>query len=196
MLILLDNGHGWNTPGKRSPIWKDGSQLLEWEFNRKVVNEIKRRLDMLRIPCIIIVPEDEDISLSERVRRVNNIYNEYPNTLLLSIHGNAGGGTGWEAWTSIGDDLSDYYAGYFYSSAEQYLRGWRIRKDLSDGDPDWESQFYILKYSKCPSILTENLFMDTEKDCTFMLSKEGVDTIAALHVDAIINIIDDNKKAY
>lgn len=27
--ILLDNGHGEDTKGKRSPVWKDGSQLLE-----------------------------------------------------------------------------------------------------------------------------------------------------------------------
>ena len=32
--ILLDNGHGCDTPGKRSPVWPDGRQLLEWEFNR------------------------------------------------------------------------------------------------------------------------------------------------------------------
>ena len=36
--ILLDNGHGYDTPGKRSPIWPDGSQLFEWEFNRDIVS--------------------------------------------------------------------------------------------------------------------------------------------------------------
>lgn len=30
--VILDNGHGKETPGKRSPIWGDGSQLFEWEF--------------------------------------------------------------------------------------------------------------------------------------------------------------------
>lgn len=191
MLFILDNGHGNNTPGKRSPIWKDGTQLFEWEFNRKVVKEIKYRLDLLGIPSIILVPEDEDISLGERVRRANKIYSEHPNSLLVSIHGNAGGGTGWEAWTSVGKTKSDYYVKFFYDSARQYLRGWRIREDLTDKDCDWESQFYILAKTKCPAILTENLFMDTEKDCRFMMSSEGIDTIAALHVDAIISINDE-----
>ena len=40
--ILLDNGHGYDTPGKRSPIWPDGSQLFEWEFNR--VDKIASKL--------------------------------------------------------------------------------------------------------------------------------------------------------
>ena len=26
--IILDNGHGNNTPGKRSPKWEDGTQLF------------------------------------------------------------------------------------------------------------------------------------------------------------------------
>ena len=31
MKVLLDNGHGENTPGKRSPKWSDGSQLKTYE---------------------------------------------------------------------------------------------------------------------------------------------------------------------
>lgn len=191
MLIILDNGHGCNTPGKRSPVWKDGTQLYEWEFNRKVTREIKIRLDNLRIPCILLVPEKEDISLRERVRRVNEICRDRDDVILISIHANAGGGTGWEAWTSVGETKSDHYAALLYSSAGQYLRGWRLRGDYSDGDPDWESQFYILKHTKCPAVLTENLFMDNEKDCKFLLSAEGIETIAALHVDAIITMYDE-----
>lgn len=188
MLILLDNGHGWNTPGKRSPVWSDGTYLYEWEFNRKLVREIKHRLDNLGITSIILVPEHDDISLSERVRRANRIYEDRKDSILISIHGNAGGGTGWEAWTSVGETKSDHYAKIFYNSAGDFLRGWRIRTDYSDGDPDWESQFYILKNTKCPAVLTENMFMDNEKDCKFMLSDEGIETLAALHVDAINKI--------
>lgn len=34
MKILIDNGHGRATAGKRSPVWPDGKQLFEYEFNR------------------------------------------------------------------------------------------------------------------------------------------------------------------
>lgn len=191
MLVLLDNGHGWNTPGKRSPVWRDGSQLYEWEFNRKLVREISIRLRNLGIENKILVPEKEDISLAERCRRVNNIYKERKDVILISIHANAGGGTGWEAWTSVGETKSDYYAKLLYNSAGNYLKGWKIRTNYGDGDPDWESQFYILKNTWCPAVLTENMFMDNEKDCRFMMSDEGIETLAALHVDAIITINDE-----
>lgn len=193
MLILLDNGHGWNTKGKRSPVWNDGTQLFEWKFNRILVKEIKRRLDNLGIESIILVPEDYDISLRERCNRANAIYRDRKDAILISIHANAGGGTGWEAWTSIGETRSDYYARVLYNSAGQYLRKWKIRSDFSDGDPDKEDQFYILKHSMCPAVLTENLFMDNEKDCKFMLSSEGIETLAALHVDAIVTLYYENN---
>ena len=193
MLIILDNGHGWNTSGKRSPVWNDGTQLLEWRFNRILVKEIKRRLDHLRIESIILVPEDYDISLKERCNRVNDIYKNRNDAILISIHANAGGGTGWEAWTSVGETKSDYYARVLYNSAGQYLRKWRIRTDFSDGDPDKEDQFYILKHTMCPAVLTENLFMDNEKDCKFMMSSEGIETLAALHVDAIVTLYYENN---
>ena len=32
---------------------------------------------------------------------------------------------------------------------------------MSDGDRDWEEDFYILRKSRCPAVLTENFFMDT-----------------------------------
>ena len=41
MKVLLDNGHGENTPGKRSPKWSDGSQLFEWEYAREIAKGIE-----------------------------------------------------------------------------------------------------------------------------------------------------------
>lgn len=198
MLIILDNGHGYDTPGKCSPVWKDGTQLKEWKFNRGVVKDIKTRLDNLGIESHILVPEENDISLKERVKRANEIYKNRKDAILVSVHSNAGvkpnQGTGWCVFTSKGKTKSDHYAALFYNSACQYLRGWKIRTDYSDGDPDWESQFYILKNTHCPAVLTENLFMDNEKDCRFLLSPEGHEAIVALHVDAIITINDELNK--
>ena len=49
-LWLLDNGHGETTPGKRSPIFDDGRQLFEYEFNRAVVARMKKRLTRILVP--------------------------------------------------------------------------------------------------------------------------------------------------
>lgn len=188
MLIILDNGHGRETSGKRSPAWPNGTQLFEYEFNRDIVKRIKAKLDRLNIESVVLVPELEDISLSERCKRANKIYDSNHDCLLLSIHANAGGGTGWEAWTSIGKTKSDDYATILYDTARKYFANWKIRTDYSDGDPDWESNFYILKNTKCPAILTENFFMDTRKDCEFIMSDAGRELIADMHVDFIKQI--------
>jgi len=66
---------------------------------------------------------------------------------------------------------------------------YRLRTDYTDGDPDIESDFYILRHTSCPAILTENLFMDNQDDYNFLLSEEGRQAIVDLHVDGIISLM-------
>lgn len=185
--FLLDNGHGVNTPGKRSPKWKDGSQLFEFEFNRDIVKRIAKGLDSLVIPYKILVPEEIDISLGERVRRTNAI----KDSILISVHANAGGGTGFEIFTSPGKTQSDSIATVFCQECEKAFPEFKMRFDKSDGDPDKEADFYVLTKSKGPAILTENLFMDTESDCKFLMSEQGRQRIAEYHIRAIKRIVSD-----
>lgn len=187
-VIILDNGHGKETAGKRSPIWGDGSQLFEWEFNRDIVRRIAAKLDDLAIGYEILTPETNDVSLTERCRRANEIYRNYnEKAFLVSVHANAGGGTGWEVYTSPGETKADAIATVFAEEAQRVFvpDGWRMRFDYADGDPDKEAEFYILKHTSCPAILTENFFMDTEKDCRFIMSEDGRERIANMHVAAI-----------
>lgn len=44
MKILIDNGHGRATAGKRSPVWPDGKQLFEYEFNRDIARRMHEAL--------------------------------------------------------------------------------------------------------------------------------------------------------
>lgn len=196
MKILLDNGHGKETPGKRSPVWPDGSQLFEYEFNRDIARRIQVAATARGVDCTLVVPEICDIALSERVRRVNSIAHIVgpQHCLLLSIHANAGGGTGWEAWTSPGKTLSDTYAAIFYEEAERAFPQKRMRKDLADADPDKEADFYILKHTLCPAILTENFFMDSREDCLLIFSNMGRQRVADMHTAAILRCIELHKR--
>ena len=121
MIVLLDNGHGKDTPGKRSPLWPDNRQLFEYEFNRSIVNRIAYLCAYSNIPYGILVPEIEDIPLSTRVTRANIVAQKHPGTFLISIHANAGGGTGWEAYTSKGETRSDGIANLLYIEAVKSL---------------------------------------------------------------------------
>ena len=197
MKILTDNGHGENTPGKRSPVWPDGAQLYEYEFNRDIAHRVCNALRGRGVDCELLVRESADVPLSERVIRANETAGELgaSNCLLVSIHANAGGGTGWEAWTSKGRTAADDYATIFYDEAVRAFPEWQIRKDTTDGDADKEADFTILKRTSCPAVLTENFFMDTKRDCRFILSAEGRVRVADMHVTAVMRCIDfKNRK--
>lgn len=188
MIILIDNGHGSNTAGKCSP---DGN-FREYKYTREIAERLVNALRADGLNAQRIVTEENDISLAERCRRVNNVCKQYgtKNVILISIHNNAAGADGqwhtargWEAWTSVGQTKSDMLATCLYEAAER--SGFKIRKDMSDGDPDKEGHLYILKHTLCPAVLTENLFQDNKEDVSYLLSEEGMRTITALHVEGI-----------
>lgn len=190
MKVLIDNGHGANTPGKRSP---DG-RLREYAYAREIAGRVVFELRKKGIDAEQIVKEEVDVPLSERCRRVNEY--KASEVILISIHCNAAGGgstwmqaRGWEAWTSMGQTKADKLATCLYEAAEKYLPGMKIRKDITDGDPDKESGFYILKHTKCPAVLTENLFQDNRTDVDFLLSEAGKCAIVDLHVNGIVNYL-------
>lgn len=188
-VVILDAGHGIDTPGKRSPIWADGSQLFEYEFNRDICSRVAKGLVTLQLRYKFLVHELNDISLQIRCNRANHIAKSEGDAILISIHGNAGGGTGWECFTTPGNTRADSLATFLCNAAEKEFPEKKMRFDYSDGDPDKESQFYILKNTICPAVLTENFFMDTEEDCRLMMSEEGRNRIASLHIEAIKNYL-------
>lgn len=196
--VIIDAGHGINTKGKSSP----DCALMEWRYNREIANAIAQGLILRGYDAEVIVPELEDVSLKERVDRVNRIACKYgiSESLLLSIHVNAAGNgsqwmnaRGWCAYTFPGHTESDDIADCLYLAAEKNLPGQKIRTDYSDGDPDIESSFYVLKHTLCPAVLTENLFMDNKEDCRFLLSSTGRQAIINLHIDGIISYLNEEE---
>ena len=170
MKILIDNGHGENTPGKRSP---DGT-FREYAYTREIADEVVREL-------------------AKRGYGANNV-------LLVSIHCNAAGNgewmnaRGWSAYTTKGKTKADELANRMYDAAACFITGQKIRRDYSDGDPDWEENFYILSKTKCPAVLTENFFMDNKEDIAYLTSMEGKQNIVNTHVEGIIQYIKEYEK--
>lgn len=188
MIVLIDNGHGKDTAGKRSP---DG-RLLEYAYAREIARRVEMELKARGIDAVRITPEENDVSLGERCRRANK-YGEQ-DVILVSIHCNAAGNgswmsaRGWEAWTSVGNTKADKLATCLYEAAGK--AGFKLRKDETDGDPDKEGHLYILKHTVCPAVLTENLFQDNKEDVDYLLSEEGKQAIVALHVEGITKYIE------
>ena len=202
--ILIDNGHGEDTPGKRSPYSCYGVEpcieFYEYRWAREIARRISDGLLSMGYNVEILVPEEEDIPLSERVKRVNSACEIYgkDNVILVSIHANAAGNgskwmsaKGWSAYTSVGNTGSDKLSEYFYDEAEKNFEGRKIRKDLQDGDRDWESNFCVCQKTRCVAVLTENFFYDNVDDVEYILSEEGKNNVVKTHINGIINYVND-----
>ena len=194
--ILIDNGHGEETKGKRSP---DGL-FREYSYVRHIAAMVVNILKLHGYDAELLVKEENDISLKERVKRVNDFCDKLgtENVLLVSIHCNACGdgsdwmkAQGWSAYTSKGQTNADKLADFLYDEAKKNFTNRKIRIENSDGDKDWEENFYILKNSKCIAVLTENFFMDNKDDVEYLTSEEGKEAIINTHVYGIINYIDN-----
>lgn len=190
MRVLIDAGHGIDTPGKRSP---DGV-FREYLWNRQVADLVLERLRALGIAADLVVTETNDISLRTRAMRVNRVCDREGagNVILLSIHSNAAGdgrkwmnAKGWSCYTTRGETQSDTIAEFLYDSFSKAFPHKRMRRDLSDGDSDQEADFYILKKTKCPAVLLENFFFDNREECAWLLRDDTKGRIAAAIVDGV-----------
>lgn len=188
MKILIDNGHGIDTVGKHSP---DG-RLKEWEYTREIAFRLERALVAMGLYAVRIVPGQYDLKLRDRCRKVNAICSEEgaENVLLVSIHNNAAGmdgkwhgARGFSAHVAMNASAkSKEFAKCFWDAALSHdLKGNRCVPKCGY----LEQNLAICRDTKCPAVLTENLFQDNKEDVEFLLSEEGINTIVQLHVDGI-----------
>jgi N-acetylmuramoyl-L-alanine amidase len=173
---------------KKMYVHPNGLTLFEGVFNREVKDMLLALLENEGIEFVDIVPEQEDISLGERLNRLNKLYQNNKNIIWVEIHGNAGKGTGFEVFTTKGKTNSDYVAEMFIDELMKEFPEKRARIDISDGDKDKEANFYLIRKVPCPAILTENFFFDNLKDAELMQSYEGKKRIAFAHFRAIKEI--------
>ena len=190
MKVLIDNGHGINTRGKHSP----DRRIYEWQYCRRVAEAVAKALQKEGIDAVRIVKEDTDVSLTERVRRVNAYARREP-CVLVSIHLNAAGSDGkWHdargflPFVSLNASAkSKRFAQMLYDEAEQRsLKGnrWMGKERYKVKD------LAMCRETTCPAVLTENLFQDNLADVDYLLTDDGFNAIVELHVAAIKRYIE------
>lgn len=205
---ILDAGHGglidgvYQTDGKRSPKWEDGSQLFEGVSNRDFVNRISKKLEFLNISHIKLVDNQEDTPLSIRTGLANHLYEtemskvDGKKMIFISIHSDAWEteyARGWSVFTTHGVTLSDVIAHYVAQKFKQIFPNERLRSDVSDGYLDVEANFWVLRKTKMPAILTENFFMTNPRECKeILMTEHGRELVARVHYESIIEM-DRNK---
>jgi N-acetylmuramoyl-L-alanine amidase len=173
-IFLLDSGHGgmidgvYQTAPRKMFTFPNHEDEIAYEgvINRQMKHKLISLCKVEDVKYVDICPTELDLDLDVRVDWVNNICRQYGagNCVLISLHSNAGGGTGFEIWTSRGFTRSDMHATVLGEILLKNFPDIKFRKDQTDGDLDKESDFYILINSKCPAILPECLFFDDWND--------------------------------
>ena len=217
MKILIDCGHGINTVGKCSPDASKGIvtspyYFKEYAWAREVGAMVCFLLQSEGYDAELIVQEEVDIPLQDRTNRVNKICYDLgkSNVILISIHVNAAASDaqwhdarGWSIYTSPGNTKSDALATCIFKVAEKefstpgcdYLKNFKsgkqkpIRSDYSDGDPDYESNLWMLSKTSCPAVLVENFFQDNREDVYYLKSYSGKSSCAKVMVKGIKDYI-------
>lgn len=196
MLVLIDNGHGSDTKGKRSP---DG-KFLEYAWTRQEAAVLQSHLTFLGLKSYILVPEDKDISLAVRANRVNEYCKHFgrENVLLISIHCDAQPGcdSKWgeaRGLTSIvytkAGASSRKLAAQITAEANSYnLLGNRSVPSCLYR----EQNLAILRETQCAAVLVECGFMTNREDVAFMQSLAGQNKIAAAIAKAVENYVDNS----
>lgn len=185
-VIILDAGHGEDTPGKCSP---DGAHR-EWRWCRNLASRIAEMLQLLDFDVRILVPEDADVPLGERCRRANAIASAAP-ALLISIHNNAAGdgsrwcsASGFSAFVAPRSSVQSRSLAALLT-AEAAARGLEGNR-CTPTEGYWTASFAICRDTRCPAVLTENLFQDNCGDVALLASEAGCEALAAVHVQAIL----------
>ena len=186
MLVIIDPGHGglnekgeYVTTGKRSRHPVDGEMWYEGHEMRKYAKHWAKVLRNLGYDVAFTVHPDnyKDTPLAERVALANSICKDPKNCVLLSLHTNAdsdksprpGQAHGKEVYTSPGVTLSDYLAKFYIEEFKKSSYGdFRLRKDMSDGFPDKEANFFMVRRTSMPAILIEFGFHTNDDDVRVM----------------------------
>lgn len=190
-LWILDAGHGGIDPDGRyttapAKMHKfPDYTIYEGVINRAITDILKAELKRHSIDYALVSHRYEDTSLASRVATADNIYRKDKRAVYLSIHSNAGGGSGFEVFTSPGQTKSDEFAKVFCEFYKKHFPERPLRKDLGDGDADKEADFYVLRKTDCPAVLVENLFFDNKKEADFLMRDKGQDAIAMCLFQAI-----------
>lgn len=189
--IILDAGHGKETPGKR---WTFGDKTFyEWQFTRELSKRIKTMCDQLHIKCIQANIDDSDPALTTRANNINKLVRQEAELgnqcLMISLHGNASANhnsTGWEVFSTVGTTNSDKFANIMCKEFCKVFPNKRLRGHK-------EKNFTVLYKCACPCVLTENFFYDYKQDFDLMSSEEGLQKITDLHVLSICDYIEYEK---
>ena len=182
--IAVDNGHGIETAGKRTPplladiviggkvVRRKGETIHEKEWNRPVADYLITALRRCGFDVVDCCPTDKDIPLADRYNKANT----QKANLFVSKHFNAATGNWWTPGYTLTFTCMANTATYKESKTAAALVQAEIAKingrknnGVQDGKAYGVGNLAVLANTTMPAFLTEAGFMDVWEDAKTML---------------------------
>ncbi|ASV68154.1 N-acetylmuramoyl-L-alanine amidase [Cytobacillus sp. FSL W7-1323] len=168
--IYIDPGHGGTDPGAV------GNGLQEKNLTLQIATKVRDLLlGYSNAEVRMSRTGDQTVSLAQRT----NDANAWGANYFLSIHINAGGGTGYEDYIYPGSGTP--------TTTYQNIIHEEIMKVVNFADRGRkQANFHVLRESNMPAILTENGFIDTVADANKLKQASFIQAIAQGHVNGLV----------
>ncbi|WP_449602467.1 N-acetylmuramoyl-L-alanine amidase [Paenibacillus sp. Marseille-Q9583] len=183
--VLIDAGHGGKDPGAVA------NGLKEKDIVLSVALEIKKRLEANYDEVQVLLSRSNDVFLELKER--TNLANKAGVDILVSIHGNAGGGSG-------GFETFRYTKASTASAALQNVLHTAIMDTLNKvavgviNRGQKADNLHMVRESNMPAVLTENLFLDVATDAAKLKKDAVIQAIIDGHVIGIAKYLGLKKK--
>jgi|SRR5690625_1473640 len=178
--IFIDAGHGGTDPGAQ------GNGLREKDLTLTISKKIADILKDYNVSVKLSRTTDKTLSLKQRTDAANKWGADY----FLSVHINAGGGTGYEDFIYNGLSDSSQTAkrrNTIHAEIIKQLSGVRNRGKK-------KANFHVLRESKMEAMLTENMFIDTKADADKLKSNAFLNKVAQGHANGLIKAFGLKRK--
>lgn len=184
MKIMWDKGHGGNDPGAVA------NGLQEKQLTHKIVEYAMAYLEAnyTGFEQRVTRTGDQTLTLSQRA----DMANAWGADVFVSVHINAGKGTGFETYVYNGGVSSKTVAlqnvlhGEILSAIRQF-------ENITDRGKK-RANYAVLRETKMPAVLTENLFIDSN-DAKLLKNEAFLKAVGEAHARGIAKFLGLPQKA-
>ena len=152
--VFIGVGHGGTDPGAVKYI-------VEKEYTLKVAFALSEVLSKYGVDYKLSRTQDIDTDMNGKVAMCN----AYKPDLVVDIHFNAGGGTGFEVYRYSGGGTSKTLAENINTEVKKIMSSRGVKTKLGSNGKDY---FAIIRDTAAPAVLCEGGFVDTKSDADFI----------------------------
>lgn len=177
--VCLDMGHGGYDPGAVGP-----GGTKEKDVTLPIGLKVGAYLQTAGVTMIYTRTGDHvpwPSNLNKDLAARCKIANDSGADVFVSIHANSSinvTAKGNEIYTTPGQGSADALANSIHARVKAAFPGLTYREDIRDGDPDKEANFYVLRNTKMPAVLSELGFISNPAEEKMLASQEFQDKAA------------------